>query len=382
MTEHGCVRVLDVLGAYGPRPEALFVGGCVRNLLLDRPVADLDIATTHHPLQVIEKLKAAGIRYVPTGLEHGTVTAIVDNSTFEITTLRKDIETDGRHAVIAFSTDWAEDAQRRDFTINTLLAAPDGAIYDPTGQGLDDLEARRVRFVGNASQRVQEDYLRIFRFFRFYAQYGEGEPDATAMAACAAHADRLTTLSRERVTQEFMKIMAAPDPSTVLVPMVTHKITPYLEKSFHEKNLRDFCHLQLRHDAMDIMARLFMISDMRPDFFNEWLILSNAQKKYLETLAQGMDILKRPARTKLRELVYRVGNRMAVQVYLLRLTQNGDLPDLDLLDIARYWQAPVFPVKAEQLIEAGIQRGPALGKRLKDLEKDWIKSDFSNSPEI
>lgn len=378
MTDYRCVKLMRIIGGYEAQPEALFVGGCVRNVLLGLPAADVDIATIHHPLQVIERLKAAGIRYVPTGLEHGTVSAIIDDVSFEITTLRKDIETDGRHAVIAFSTDWAEDAERRDFTINTLLASPEGAIYDPTGQGLDDLEARRIRFVGDANARVQEDYLRIFRFFRFYARYGEGLPDPDAIAACAASADKIATLSRERVTQEFMKILDIPDPSPVLKLMVAHKITPCLETTFREHVLRNLCELQRRHDAPDVMARLFAIGGMSAHFFEDGMIFSNAQKKHLETLAQGMTIVKRLSKAKIRELVYRIGNQMAVQVYLLRLTQNDDLPNLELLDIARYWQAPVFPVKAEQLIEAGISRGPALGQRLRELEEKWIKSDFSN----
>ncbi len=382
MTDYRCVRVMRVLGAYEDAPQALFVGGCVRNTLLDKPVSDIDIATRHHPLQVIEKLKAAGIRYIPTGLEHGTVTAVVDDGSFEITTLRKDIETDGRHAVIAFSDSWLEDAQRRDFTINTLLAAPNGEIFDPTGEGLADLEARRIRFVGVPSERVCEDFLRIFRFFRFHAQYGEGAPDAAALAACAQFADKITTLSRERVTQEFLKILAVPDPSPIIKLMVANKITPCLEKTFREPVLHTLCHLQRRHEAQDIMARLLAIGNLQPHYFEDGLLLSNAQKKHLEKLAIGLKILTRLSKPKIRELVYRIGNQMALQAYLLRLVQKDDMPNLELLDIARYWQAPVFPLKAEQLIEAGVSRGPALGSKLKEMEEKWIKSDFSNVPKI
>ena len=382
MTDYRCVKVMGVLGGYDTHPEALFVGGCVRNFLLGQPVADVDIATLHPPLEVIDRLKAAGVRYVPTGLDHGTVTAIVDDGSYEITTLRKDIEADGRHAVIAFSKDWAEDAERRDFTMNTLLASPDGAIYDPTGQGLDDLEARRIRFVGDAMARVQEDYLRIFRFFRFYALYGAGPPDEEAIAACAANADKVSMLSRERITQECLKILSIPDPSPFVKLMVAHKITPCLETTFRADILANLCALQCRHDVTDVMARLFTIGGMGVSVFEGELVISNEQKRHLDALAKGMARLTRLSKPKIRELVYREGNPIAVQVYLLKLTQKGSLPDLELLDIARYWQAPIFPIKAEQLIEAGVSRGPALGQKLRELEEKWVKSDFSNITNI
>lgn len=376
MTDYRTVKLMRVLGGYEEKPEALFVGGCVRNSLLEKPVSDIDIATIHHPLQVIEKLKAAGVRYAPTGLEHGTVTAIVDDGVFEITTLRKDIDTDGRHAVIAFTSEWTVDAERRDFTINTLLATPGGAVFDPTGQGLADLDARRVVFVGEPAARIAEDFLRIFRFFRFHAQYGEGAPDAAALKACGELAHNIPSLSKERITQEFLKIMGVPDPSATLQLMVKSGVTPCLEKTFKENVLRSLCELQVRHDAKDVMARLLAIGDMKPNYFEDGLILSNAQKKHLESLALGLALLKRPTKKKLRELIYRIGNQMALQTYLLKLVQKNDLPNLELLDVARYWQAPEFPIKAAQLMEAGVPQGPMLGKRLKELEDKWIAKDF------
>lgn len=376
MTDYKCVRVMRVIGGFDNPAQSLFVGGCVRNLLLGKPVNDIDIATIHHPLQVIEKLKEAGIRYVPTGLEHGTVTAVVDGGTFEITTLRKDIDTDGRHAVIAFTTEWAVDALRRDFTMNTLLAAPDGNIFDPTGQGLADLDARRVRFVGKPSERIAEDYLRIFRFFRFHAQYGEGAPDADALKACAEQAYNIPKLSKERITQEFLKIVDVPDPSRIIKLMVANKITSSLEKTYKENILHSLCTLQLRHEAKDIMARLLAIGDMKPNYFEEDLVLSNAQKKHLEQLGEGLKILKRSTKKAMRTAIYTIGNERALQAYLLCLTQKNDLPNLEVLDIARYWQAPEFPVKAEELIGAGVSRGPLLGKKLKELEVKWIAKDF------
>jgi poly(A) polymerase len=268
------------------------------------------------------------------------------------------------------------DAERRDFTINTLLATPDGAVFDPTGQGLADLDARRVVFVGEPAARIAEDFLRIFRFFRFHAQYGEGAPDAAALKACGELAHNIASLSKERITQEFVKIMAVPDPSATLQFMVKNGVTPCLEKTFKETVLRSLCELQVRHDAKDVMARLLAIGDMKPNYFEDGLMLSNAQKKHLESLALGLALLKRPTKKKLRELIYRIGNQMALQTYLLKLVQKNDLPNLELLDIARYWQAPEFPIKAAQLMDAGVPQGPMLGKRLKELEDKWIAKDF------
>lgn len=376
MADYRSVKVMRALGAYEAEPQALFVGGCVRNSLLEKPVSDIDIATVHQPLAVIEKLKAAGIRYVPTGLDHGTVTAIVEDASFEVTSLRRDIDTDGRYAVIAFTTKWEEDAQRRDFTINTLLAGMDGAIYDPTGLGLEDIEKRRIAFVGEPAQRIAEDYLRILRFFRFYAQYGEGAPDKGALEACAENAAKISSLSRERVTQEFLKMLAVAQPDSVLRLMFSNGVLADVGSAFKQAEMELLCELQGRYDAHDIMARLFTVSDMKPDYFEERFVLSNAQKRQIEVFAQGLEILKSVSKKKMRELVYRVGNAAALQVYFLYLSKKDRLPDIELIEIARYWQPPAFPVKADELIRAGVLQGPALGKKLKELEDKWIAKDF------
>lgn len=197
----------------GGEGAARFVGGCVRDTLLGRDTRepDLDIATRLTPDQVMESLAAQGLRVEPTGLDHGTVTAVAFGRPFEITTLRKDVETDGRRAVVAFTSDWAEDAARRDFTMNALYADPDGRVHDPTGQGLADAVAGRVIFVGDPDTRIREDYLRILRFFRFLAHYGEGAPDPAALEACSRHAGQLARLSAERIAKEVLKLLAAPD---------------------------------------------------------------------------------------------------------------------------------------------------------------------------
>ena len=212
LTGPATVAVFDALEAAGGPDCARFVGGSVRNALVGRPVDDFDIATRLKPEETMAALKRAGIKVVPTGLAHGTVTAVSGKKPYEITTLRRDVETDGRRAVVAFTDDWAEDAARRDFRLNALYADQTGAIFDPTGQGVADALSGRVVFVGDPRTRIEEDYLRILRFFRFYAWYGRSTPDSEGLAACTAHAEGLTRLSAERVSKELLKLLAAPDP--------------------------------------------------------------------------------------------------------------------------------------------------------------------------
>lgn len=380
MTDYKTAKVMRALGAYEIPTQSLFVGGCVRNTLLGLPVSDIDIATLHPPLTVIAKLEKDGIRYVPTGLEHGTVTALIEDTTFEITTLRKDMDTDGRHAVIAFAESWMEDAQRRDFTINTLLASPDGMIFDPTGAGLSDLDKKRVVFVGEPRQRIAEDYLRILRFFRFYSLYSEGAPDPAALAASMEYAPKIGALSKERVTQELLKIIGTRRASQTLDLMFSHDVLLDMAEDYAESLMARLCDLQVRHEAIDPLPRLLVLGGMKPDAFLEKLSLSNAQKDRLRQMADGTLSLKTITRKKLRALVHRSGNTVALQSYLLRLAERDEFPDLDLLDIVRYWQAPVFPVGGADLIAAGYQPGPALGAMLSKLEEGWIAKDFPEGP--
>jgi len=226
MTEPAATRVLAALARGGT--VARFVGGAVRDAVLQRPVSDVDIATPLPPADAQRALEAAGIKVVPTGLDHGTVTAVTDARHFEITTLRRDVETFGRHATVAYTDDWAADAARRDFTINALFADADGTLYDPTGQGLDDLRAHRVRFIGDPAQRIAEDYLRLLRFFRFHAFYGGGAPDPAAVAACAAAAPELARLSAERIGAEMKRLLAANDPTPMLAVMAQRGILTHI----------------------------------------------------------------------------------------------------------------------------------------------------------
>ncbi len=380
MTDYKTVKIMQVLGGYDLPAQSLFVGGCVRNALLGRPVKDIDIATIHHPLTVIEKLEGHGIRCIPTGLGHGTVTALIENATFEITTLRKDIETDGRHAVIAFTESWMEDAHRRDFTINTLLASPDGMIFDPTGQGLLHLDERKVVFVGVPSERIAEDYLRMLRFFRFHALYGVGPADDAALKACSDNADHLKKLSKERVTQELLKILMVPDTAVTLSLMLSCNILLTIAKDYSCDVMQRLCDLQSQHTAQDVLTRLIVLCGLKLRPLRERLVLSNAQFQSMENILGAHALLKTVSKKKMRETVYKHGNDFAVQGYFLRLAIRSEFPDLELLDIARYWKAPAFPVTGNDLIAQGMIPGPELGKRLQGLENKWIKSDFNKVP--
>jgi poly(A) polymerase len=382
MKDDRTMKLIGILGAYEAHPQALFVGGCVRNAVLESGPTDIDIATIHYPLAVMERLENAGIRYITTGLDHGTVTAIIEGIPFEITTLRKDVETDGRRAVIAFTDKWEEDAQRRDFTINTLLASPEGIIFDPTGQGLADLDARSIKFVGDPTQRIAEDYLRILRFFRFYAQYGHGELDGAALQACAAQADNIAKLSKERITQEFLKILGTQNAAAILSLMFSSGVLVDMGKNFAPDMMEKFCGMQTRHEAVHVIARLFCLAGMKAEFFEERLILSNAQKKMMETLEEGFASLKSIHLKNTRALVYKTGNDAALQIYLLKLAETNAPVDLELVDMARYWQAPKFPVTGEDLRAAGVPPGPQMGQKLKSLEEKWIASDFQKVPKI
>lgn len=383
MTDAKAMRVMTVLGGLKDTPEALFVGGCVRNTLLSKPVADIDIATIHRPDKVMQILLDAGIRAIPTGLEHGTVTALIEDKIFEITTLRRDVETDGRHAVIAFTDKWEKDAERRDFTINSLLASHDGKIFDPTGHGIADIQKRRVVFIGQPEQRIAEDYLRILRFFRFHGQYGKGDPDAESLNACRAHADKLKKLSRERVTQEFFKILSLSTASDILEWMNGAGVMSSVRvPTYHVAKMEKLCKIQTRYDAVDIFARLALLSGFDSERLQEWFVLSNAQKSKLALIDKAYKAMSSPNTKKIRALVYEFGNEVATQTYLLWLAIEDMNPNLENMDAARYWQAPVFPITGNDLMAKGLEPGKYLGKKLKTLEDKWIKSDFKDLPNV
>ena len=354
---------------------ARFVGGCVRNTLMGRTVDDIDIATQLEPEQTLAALKAAGIRAIPTGIEHGTITAIVDDKPFEITSLRRDVETDGRRAVVAFTQDWVEDAQRRDFRLNALYADADGNVFDPTGGGLDDAAAGRVIFIGDADQRLREDYLRILRFFRFNAWYG-AEIDAEGLAACARQADGLSKIARERIWKEFKKLLTAPDPTTAIDAMaasgVLDQVLPHHRgtDSLHDLRVTE----QLLRSGVDPMLRLMSLiprSAFAVHSLSEAMRMSNDETRRISTWAA--DNLPEPVGMRgqeLRATLYWHG----VQAVTDRAMLSG--ADVrDLLAAAKSWREPKLPINGDDALAAGL-KGQDIGNALSHVARVWVDSDF------
>lgn len=356
MTASSTQMVMRALG----EDKARFVGGCVRDWILKKNVEDIDIATVLLPEDVEKVLKAAQIKWVPTGIEHGTITAVVEGKSFEITTLRRDVKTDGRRAVVAFTHDWAEDAARRDFTINTLLADWRGNIYDPLGTGLDDLEAKRMRFVGEPAERIAEDYLRILRYFRFGAQLGWKLDDDKALFACEAAAPRIADLSRERVTHEILRLLAAKQPADILVLMREKGILPPLLEDFDGDAMT-------RLISSHPLTRLLLLHD--PE---EVLVLSGEQKRFLKVVRGAEAIFQNIDEKEIKKLIYFHGNTLAFEIYALWCARNKKEPQAALINLVQDWQAPVFPVTGEELIAQGMKPGPDLGAELKRREEEWL----------
>ena len=362
--------------------QALFVGGCVRNTLLNKPVDDMDIATIHPPDTVIQRLEATDIRVIPTGIDHGTVTAVIGDYTYEITTLRRDTEADGRHAVVAYTDCWIEDARRRDFTMNTLLMDLQGNIYDPLGEGLSDLDAHHVRFVGNAAQRIAEDYLRILRFFRFSALYGDGEFDKDGLKACKKAAKHIKTLSRERITQEFFKIIASDKPHNVLKTMFAHDILKTFD--FSDENLEFFehvCAFQTRYKLNALSARLFVFADMNFEnikTMESFIIFPKIFLKDMKAINGALTLPDLSNDHAVRESIYRFGRTMTAQALMIELAQdrvmNAYAPKA--LEIIQNWDIPTFPVTGDDLMKQGFKEGPDIGAEIKRLEDEWINDGF------
>ena len=374
LTSSATAAVFDALEAAGGPDCARFVGGSVRNALVGRPVDDFDIATRLLPEQSMAALKAAGIKVVPTGLAHGTVTAVSEKLPYEVTTLRKDVETDGRHAVVAFTDDWAEDAARRDFRLNALYADRTGAIFDPTGDGVADALAGRVIFVGDANTRIEEDYLRILRFFRFFAWYGRAEPDPEGLAACAAHAEGLTRLSAERVSKELLKLLAAPDPRPSVHAMAD---TGVLSRLFPAvADLTAFNAITQASD--DPVLRLSALLPNDPAAvarIAQGLRLPKITDGRLAAAAEGPLDPDTDAKT-LRALTYRLGKQAVAD----RIQRGGALrPGSDTapaLTLIEDWTVPRMPVGGRDLSKLGLDPGPEHGRILKAFEAEWIAEDF------
>ena len=346
--------------------QAYFVGGCVRNALLGQPVSDLDISTDARPEQTLKRAKQAGLKAIPTGIDHGTITVVADGIPFEITTFRRDVDTDGRHAVVDFADTMDEDARRRDFTMNALYAAPNGEVFDPVN-GLPDLRAGHLRFIGDADQRIREDYLRILRFFRFSAWYGDPSLgiDADGLAACAENLDGLAQLSAERVGSEMRKLLSAADPAPAMAAMAASGVLYAVLPGAQAQSLAILVHLE-GDRGPDPIRRLAVIGG---EDVPERLRLSNTDKRRLEAIQAGISM-------DLGELGYRCKDT-AEDSYLVRQASMGQPIDPDELAILHHAMQQSFPVKAADLMPAFT--GAALGERLRKLEADWIASGFTLS---
>ncbi|OYX31183.1 MAG: CCA tRNA nucleotidyltransferase [Caulobacterales bacterium 32-69-10] len=377
MTAAPTRAVIAALEAAGGADCARFVGGCVRDTLLDRPVVDIDIATRLTPQQTITALEAAGLRAVPTGVEHGTVTAISDHRPFEITTLRRDVETDGRRAVVAFTTDWAEDAARRDFRLNALYLDGDGLVHDPVGGGIDDARAGRIVFVGDAQTRIREDYLRVLRFFRFFAWYGRGAPDAVAVAACAALKDGLTTLSGERVAKELLKLLAAADPRPAVRLMADTGVLAVL-LPWPLDFPRFEAMVGIEDEAVLRLAALMPDDPTAALALAQRLRLSNPLRDRLVAALGPPGLAADLSPVGARQTLYRLGAQTFRDRVRLGWAQSGgpEQPWRDLLALAQGWTPPRFPLGGADAKAAGVAAGPAMGRALKAVEAWWIEQDF------
>ncbi|MBZ9660373.1 CCA tRNA nucleotidyltransferase [Mesorhizobium sp. ESP-6-4] len=375
--------------------EARVAGGAVRNALIGQPVADIDIAATTVPEETVRRAEAAGFKTVPTGIEHGTITVIAGGKPYEVTTLRADVETDGRRAKVIFGRDWKADAERRDFTINALYAEADGTVVDLVG-GVADIEARRLRFIGDAEARIREDYLRILRFFRFFAWYGDGRPDAEGLKACARLKDGLARLSAERVWSELKKLLSAPDPSRALLWMrQAGVLTAVLPES--EKWGIDAVHGLVKTGkdlgwAADPVLRLEAIvppDAVRMKTLGERLRLSNDEAGRLRHWALTIAPDAKATETELAKKLYygdRNGYidriRLALAAARTRAVEdNQAMMEAGgfsrLLNFTLKWEKPVFPIKGADLTALGASPGPKLGATLKNLEKEWVESGFT-----
>lgn len=352
--------------------NARYVGGAVRDTLLGLEVSDVDVATPLVPENVIAQLDAAGIRSVPTGIDHGTITALLPKGPVEITTLRHDVSTDGRRATVAFAQDWQEDAARRDFTINALYADPATlAIFDFFG-GLEDLQARRVRFIGDARQRIREDHLRILRYFRFQARFGSQPADAEAEAACAELAATLKGLSRERVGMEMRNLLGLPDPGPTITRMADLGVLAVILPEADPKALGRLVSEEIRQDInADPIRRLAALLPADVPLAEQVASrfrLSGAQKKRLATAAA-----RDGDTSDARALAYRLGMAQALDRLLMAGADTSPLTD---------WDMPAFPLKGGQIVARGIKAGPEVARTLQAIEGRWVAEGFPSQERV
>ena len=383
MVESTTRAVLDALSSGGV--EARFVGGVVRDTLLGLPIlgpgraTDIDIATPAPPEQIIELLEKRGVRVVPTGLAHGTVTAVVPPRHFEITTLRRDVETYGRRARVAFDADWVADAARRDFTINAIFLAADGTIYDLVG-GLEDLRAGRVRFVGDPATRIAEDVLRLLRYYRFEARFGSGSGDEPARAACRAAAHLLPTLSAERVAQELVRLLETPDPGrAVQMKQEDGVLAVVLPEARRLDRLRRMIAIESDPDPLRRLAAVVEVDADAAAALADRLHFPNAWRDRLRDLAAPWPFDPGTDGVKQRRALYRLGAARYRDLVLLDAANARVSAErlAELIDFARDWTPPQFPLTGHDVISLGIPPGPRVGELLDAVERWWEAQDFT-----
>lgn len=386
MSDPDTRRVIAALEARGGADCARFVGGAVRNTLMGLAVDDIDIATILTPDEVVDALKASGLKAVPTGIDHGTITAVSGGKPFEITTLRRDVSTDGRNATVAFSQSWEDDARRRDFRFNALYADASGAVFDPVGEGVEDARHGRVVFVGDPLVRLREDHLRSLRFYRFHAWYGRGEPDPAALAACAALKDSLSYLSAERVQKELLKLLAAPDPRAALRLMqssgVLVQVMPLAADLGRVERL-----IELETSTGEAADPVLRLAAMLPDdpqsatATAQSLRLSNAMRdRLVAALTPEPALTSYMSPRAARRALWTLGaGGFADRV---RLTWAGaertstEPQWRALLALGQTWARPVFPIGGGEVAAAGVPKGPLTGQVLREVEAWWIDHDF------
>ncbi len=381
IAEEDTVRVMDALLKHDG--AALFVGGCVRDTLVNRKVYDIDIATSETPEDVIARLEAAKIKYVTPGLDHGTVTAVTENRPFEITTLRRDVETDGRRAEVEYTDDWTEDAARRDFTFNAIYCNLQGELFDPFG-GIEDLRLGRVRFVGDARQRITEDYLRILRYFRMFAHFGRDAPDEEALDACVELADNVPNLSGERIRNEALRLLEADRAAIVWRVMTDSGVTAhFLPEATRCDVLERLMKLEERLSSKTfVLRRLAGVLDGGLDLAKDVahrLRLSNIETDILAQMAALHDKIDLDGMDDraVRRLVHQHGNDMLRTLMLLRAAVTGEEGKLeDLYQKATACRLPRFPLRGRDVLDLGISEGPKVGEAMQAMEDWWIEQDF------
>jgi len=380
--------VFAALSADGHEVRA--VGGAVRNTLLGRTVTDIDLATPALPQAVMAMAEKAGLKAVPTGLDHGTVTIIAEHQPFEVTTLRKDVETFGRHADVAFTEDWADDARRRDFTINALYASADGKLYDPLG-GYEDLQARRVRFIGDARQRIREDFLRILRFFRFSAEYGGGRFDKEGLAACIGEREGLRQLSAERLHGEVFRLLSAARAVAAIDTMFeSGLLVDVLSSAPSPDRFRRLVAIEERlNRPADSLLRLGALAVRVPEDAErlaERFRLSNAEWRRLRILAMTAPAISSlDGEVKAKSALYRLGpvgyrDRVLIS-WASGSARADDQAWRNLLELPKHWSVPEFPIGGGDIVRLGVEKGPQVGQILASVETAWIERGFVDSRE-